>query len=94
MEKPNPLLPAEDAWAALTEASGVIWQSELRAFHENAEAYLSGRTDLGELVERMKLALDVRFDAGWLIEMGEWELYRDHTSTLVIVRGVSQTRLN
>ena len=94
MEKCNTSFPAEDAWAVLAEAPGVIEQRELKFFRELSDRWFREGGEYPPILDALKHSLNERFAGGHLIEMGEFEFYQDRDANMVISRGISETRLN
>ena len=86
--------PASTAAQALLESPGMIRQEELKLFYEAANLYLGGHLELEEELQEVKACLEAGFEAGWLIEMGEFEFYRDQTGELVVACGIRESEKN
>jgi hypothetical protein len=58
------------------------------------DAYLARGGEFPVILEVLRESLRARFEAGFLIQMGEVHYYRDHEGTLVIQRGVRECERN
>jgi len=94
MEKHINGLPPEDAWAVLVEAPGVIWQGELKFFRELSDRWFEQGGEYPVVLDALRESLHERFVRGHVIEMGEFEFYRDRDANMVISRGISEARSN
>jgi hypothetical protein len=94
MEKRINPLPAEDAWAVLAEAPGIIRQAELKFFHNLSDRWFREGGEYPVVLDVLRESLHERFAGGHVIEMGEFEFYRDRDAIMVISRGISEARLN
>ena len=94
MDNERSQFPVSDAIETLLETPGIIWQSELRLFRELTHDWLATGGEFPAIADGLRESLHGRFEAGCLIEMGEFEFYRDHTGQFVISHGMSQVRLN
>jgi len=95
----NELVP----WTAartLIESEGVIRQSELELFDELRDAveknFMAGRIDasLSAIVESVEASLLARFEAGFLVEMGQLDFTRDRNGNPQVWRGSWAVGLN
>jgi len=90
-------------WAAartLIESEGIIHQRELELFDQLRDAveenFRGGRTDasLSATVESVEASLLARFEAGFLVEMGQLDFTRDRNGNPQVWRGSWAVGLN
>lgn len=86
MGLPKGFIPPEDTVQVLLEAPGVIKQSDLCRFVDLRNWLMGGATTDAEreLFRALRDTLKEHFNAGWLVQMGLVQMYRDHTRVIVI----------